>query len=42
MTRLLNENPIVKTFMWETILNTYDDDLKLFLGVELRQIDYLK
>ena len=34
--------PLIKAFMWEHIMSTYDDDLKLFLGESLSKIDYLR
>ena len=34
--------PLIKVFMWESILSTYDDDLTLFLFETLSSIDYLR
>jgi len=34
--------PAVRIFLWENIMNTYDDDLKLFLFENLSNIYYLK
>ena len=42
MTNLMNQYPLVKVFMWENIINIYDDDLKLFLSTALGSISYLK
>ena len=34
--------PLIKAYMWEHIMSTYDDDLKLFLGASLSKIDYFR
>ena len=34
--------PLIRAYMWEHIMSTYDDDLKLFLGASLSKIDYFR
>ena len=31
MYKLLEDYPTIKIFLWENLMSTYDDDLKLFL-----------
>jgi len=38
---LITQFPAVRVFLWENIMNTYDDDLKLFLFENLSNIYYL-
>ena len=39
---LIEDYPAVKSYMWDRINKTYDDDLKIFLMESLGNIDYLK
>ena len=41
-TRFFVNFPLIKVFMWEKILSTYDDVLKIFLFENLSSIDYLR
>merc|ERR1711971_955568 len=38
---LITQFPAVRAFLWENIMTTYDDDLKLFLFENLSNIYYL-
>ena len=41
-TRFFVNFPLIKVFMWETIMSAYDDDLKIFLFESLSSINYLR
>ena len=42
MTNMMVKFPLFKVFLWENMMNIYDDDLKIFLYASLSTIDYLK
>ena len=42
MEEMLRDNPDFKKHLLNEVVDTYDDDLKLFMITALRRVDYLK